>query len=151
MRGMWWILLIPVVEAPAQSPTGRITGRVTDATGAAIPRAAVRAIDIRTNVETSAVTTGEGVYEILNLIPGRYRLTANLKGFKSYERGPLEVRVGDALAVDIGLEVGEVAERVTVHGEAPLLEATSATISQVVDSRRIQDLHIPNGNIIFLL
>src|SRR5262245_1967785 len=139
MQRIWRILLIPVVTAVAQNPTARITGRVTDPTGAAIPGAAVRATDIETNVDTPAVTTREGVYEILNLIPGQYRLRAGLTGFKSYDRGPLELRVGDTLTVDVGLEIGDVAESVTVREETPLLEAATASIGQVIDHRRIED------------
>src|SRR5690349_2260205 len=136
MRGIRLLLFIAAIAALAQNPTGRITGRITDPTGSVIPAASVRAVDIETNVETPAVTTAEGVFEILNLIPGRYRIIAAHQGFKSYERGPVELRVGDTLTVDMNLEVGDVTQSVTVDADAPLLEAANASVAQVIDRRR---------------
>jgi hypothetical protein len=136
--------------AQGQNLYGRITGRVTDATGAFAPNASVRATHLDTGVSTASRSNPEGNYELPNLIPGVYRITVELAGFKRYERTAVEVRVGDVLNVPVQLEVGQVAESVTVSDEAPLLESASASLGQVVDSRRIMDLPVPGASLLYL-
>src|SRR5215831_21328914 len=97
-----------------QVATGRITGRVTDASGAVVPAASVKAINIQTNVETASRSTSDGVFELQNLIPGQYRLDVQMTGFKGYSQGPLELRVGDALTIQVMLQLGSQTESVTV-------------------------------------
>src|ERR1700680_4452748 len=109
----------------AQDPYGRITGRVVDSAGAVVPGVSVRVRNTETNVETGVNSDSQGNYEARNLVPGQYQVVAETHGFKRYQRGPIEVRVGDVLTVDIGLEVGDVSESVTVTAEAPLLEAAT--------------------------
>ncbi len=134
----------------AQNPYGRITGRITDPQGALIPGVSIRAVNADTNAATAAVSNAAGNYEIPNLIPGSYRVVAQLEGFKRVERGPLELRVGDILNIDLQLELGAVSESVTVTAEAPLLESTSASLGQVADNRRIQELPLPGSNPAYL-
>ncbi len=134
----------------AQNPYGRITGRVTDSAGALVPGVTVRVIHESTNVATATASNAEGNYEALNLNPGRYRLVAELSGFKRYERGPIEVRVGDVLNVLVEMEIGTLTESVTVTAEAPLLESTSSSVGQVIDHRRLLDLPLAGGNPLYL-
>lgn len=134
----------------AQNPYGRITGRVMDSAGALVPGASIRVTNIETNVVTATTSNAEGNYEVANLIPGQYRIVVESKGFKRYERGPLELRVGDVLNVEISLELGPVAETVTITAEAPLLESASANMGQVIDNRRILDLPLPGASPMYL-
>src|SRR6185436_2710761 len=89
--------LLAVLSLSAQVATGRITGRITDPTGATVPGASVKSVNIRTNVETTSKSTSDGVFAVLNLIPGQYRLEVDMAGFKRFSQGPLELRVGDTL------------------------------------------------------
>ena len=122
----------------------------TDSASAIVPGAIVRLTSIATNVVTASVSDSAGNYDVNNLIPGQYRLRVEMRGFKLYDRGPLEVRVGDVLTVDVALEVGAVTDSVTVMAEAPLLETASASVGQVIDSRRVQDLPMPGSSVIYL-
>jgi hypothetical protein len=140
------IALLAASSLHAQYATGRITGRVTDASGAIVPNVSVKTINLQTNVETSTRTTSEGVFDLQNLIPGQYRLEASNPGFKNYSQGPLELRVGDNLNVQVMLQLGSQAESVTVAAEAPLLESASAAVGQVIDSKRVADLPFPASN-----
>ena len=133
-----------------QNPYGRITGRVTDAAGALVPGASIRAVQSGTGLSVTTTSNQEGNFELANLPPGTYHVFAELTGFKRYERGPLEVRVGDVLSIDIQMEVGAVTENITVTSEAPLLEAASAGMGQVIDNRRIIDLPLPGASSIYL-
>ena len=65
-----------------QESRGTIFGRVQDASGAVIAGAAVHALNLETNTGGSSATNHEGNYEIPLLLPGTYRVTAELTGFK---------------------------------------------------------------------
>lgn len=145
------VILLALKALTAQNPYGRIRGRVADATGAAIPSAGVRVVNVATNVAAATASNSEGNYEAVNLIPGQYQVEVEMAGFKKYRRGPIELRVGDVLAVDVQLEVGDVADSITVSAEAPLLEASNAALGQLVDHRRIIDLPISGGNAMYLV
>ena len=115
------VALLSVLVLCAQNPTGRITGRVIDPTGAVVPGATVKAINIGTNVEASIRTTSEGNFALLNLNPGQYRLEVAMTGFKGFEQGPIELHVGDILSIAVTMQLGAETESVTVTSEAPLL------------------------------
>ena len=91
------------------------------------------------------------IYDAPNLTPGQYRVEVEHPGFKAFRRGPIEVRVGDALDIEVRLDIGAVTETVNVTAEAPILESTNANVGQVIDNRRIQDLPLPGGNPMYLL
>ncbi len=144
------LILLAAGVLTAQNPYGRITGRVTDPGGALIPGAAVRAVNSQTNVTTASVTNEAGNYEIPNLIPGQYLVIVQHEGFKRLDRGPVEVRVGDVLSLELQLALGALSESVIVTAEAPLLESASSSLGQVVDSRRLEDLPLPGSNPMYL-
>ncbi len=138
--------LLSVLSLCAQVATGRITGRVTDSSGAVVPGGSVKTVNTQTNVETSTRSTSEGVFDLQNLIPGQYRLVVEVVGFKRYEQGPMELRVGDTLSLTVALQIGAQTESVTVTTEASLLETASAATGQVVDSKRLESLPLPASN-----
>ncbi|MBI4876788.1 MAG: carboxypeptidase regulatory-like domain-containing protein, partial [Acidobacteria bacterium] len=140
-----------VFAALAQDPRGRILGRVSDSSGGVIPGVSVSARNLETGVSVTAQSNDQGNYLLLHLNPGRYRIFAELTGFKKFERREVEVRVGDAITIEIGLEPGALSESVTVTAETPLLEASEATVGQLVDRRRLIDLPLAGGNPLYLL
>jgi hypothetical protein len=133
----------------AQAPTGHIRGRVTDAASALVAGATVRATNIATNVTARTISNSDGNYELRNLIPGTYRVDAERVGFKRYVRD-VEVRLGDALTVDIPLVIGAVSDSITVTAETPLLAAATADMGKVVDHRRVMELPGPANGVFFL-
>lgn len=147
----WLLLLFALLTLHGQNPYGRIGGRVLNVSGAAVPQVNIRLTNVDTGMTTSTVSNAEGNYELPNLVPGRYKLEAELSGFKRYERGPLQVRVGDVLSIDPVLEPGVVTESLRVTADAPLLETASSTVGLVVDNRRIQELPLPGGNPMYLV
>jgi Carboxypeptidase regulatory-like domain len=130
----------------AQEFRGSISGRVTEASGAAVPGATVTITNTATNTSTTATTNGSGDYVGLFLNPGRYAVAVEVQGFKKAVRQGIEVRVGDKLAVDLSLEVGDVADTVNISSDAPLLETNTASAGQVIDRRRISELPLSDGN-----
>lgn len=142
------LFLAVAVTAPAAAQESRATilGTVTDQTGAVVPGVEVAVLNVRTNIRSSAVTNESGYYEVSYLIPGSYRIEAALPGFKTYLRDGVELATGQRVTLNIPLEIGEAIETVTVHGEAPLLETSSASAGQVIDNRRITELPVTDMN-----
>jgi hypothetical protein len=143
-------LLLASGAALGQESRGTILGRVTDTSGAVVVGARVVVVNSATNVAISSETNHEGNYEVPFLLPGNYRVSAELKGFKRAVRDGIELRVNDRLALDLSLQVGELAESVVVSGETPLLDTSSASLGMVVDTRRLSDLPTVGGGVSLL-
>ncbi|MEO7144206.1 MAG: carboxypeptidase-like regulatory domain-containing protein, partial [Bryobacteraceae bacterium] len=140
-------LVALAVPALAQESRGNIVGRVSDSSGAMVPGVTVTATNKGTNVAVHAVSNADGNYQILALNPGTYNVSAELSGFKVFERDNIELRIGDRIGVDIALEPGQVTEKVMVSAETPLLETESTNVGQVISSRDIAELPIPHGSV----
>jgi outer membrane receptor protein involved in Fe transport len=143
-------LLLCGLAALAQDARGRIAGRVTDPSGAIVVNVDIKALHPATGVLVAAKTNESGIYELPYLAPGVYTLSATANGFRGYERTSLEIRAGERLQIDIQMDVGAVSETVTVAGQASLLETATASVGQVVDTRRILELPLPGGNALSL-
>jgi len=130
----------------AQGDRGLLTGLVKDSSGALVAGATVRAVNIATGVAITSQTNTDGNYSLDFLPTGEYTVTADAAGFKQFERTGIAVRVNDRLTLNIVLEVGAATERITVSGEAPLLETTSTSLGTVIDNRRITQLPLMYGN-----
>lgn len=131
--------------ASAQGELATITGTLTDAQGGVMPGVTATAVNLDTNVTTTAVTNTSGVYVLTSLVNGRYRLTCSLDGFSPVVR-ELEVRSGDRLRVDLTLTVGGITEETRVVAETPLLETSTATRSQVIDKDKVENLPLSGRN-----
>ena len=147
-RFVWTIvaILATVLSASAQDFRGGITGRITDASGGRMPGVTVTATNVATNVASTTTTNNEGDYSILFLNPGTYSLAAELSGFKKIIRTNLEVSVGDRLGVDLTLEVGALAETVSVTAESPMLVTTSGSTGQTIGEKTIAMMPLSDGN-----
>jgi Carboxypeptidase regulatory-like domain/TonB dependent receptor len=140
------LLCIPGI-AFGQNFRGAVSGTVTDPKGAAIPGAKVTLTDLATRASLTTETDAEGLYSILYIPAGRHRLQVEARGFQAKILENVEVRVGDQLTLDLGLEVGQTTDAVTVRGDStPLLESASASMGLVIDRQRIADLPLPDGN-----
>jgi hypothetical protein len=134
------------VAAYAQDPRATITGHVTDNSGAAIPQAEVRATNLETGVSVSTHTNASGVFNLPFLLPGNYRVASAATGFRNLVRENVELRVADTVEIDLEMQVGGTTESVEVKATAPPLETATASLAQVVDSKRINDLPLFGGN-----
>ncbi|MCL5743391.1 MAG: TonB-dependent receptor, partial [Acidobacteria bacterium] len=144
------MLLLSCIRVCAQESRGTIVGAVSDPSGAAIPGAQVKAINVATNAGASAVTNASGAYEIPYLLPGIYRITVESQGFKKTERDGIELRVGGRMLLDFKMELGNVAESVTVTGESPLLESATASMGLIMNTRQLTEIPTVGGNPYFL-
>jgi outer membrane receptor protein involved in Fe transport len=94
------------------------------------------------NTMYSATSDQSGYYAIPNLPPGRYELKAEFKGFSKYTQTGTILSVGQTATVNITLKVEAHGEEVIVSTEAPTIEPTKTEISQVIDTKQINDLPI---------
>jgi hypothetical protein len=149
MRRFLYVLMAlaaTALNAAAQDFRGGITGRITDASGGRLPGVTVTATNVATNVASTTTTNNEGDFSILFLNPGTYSLSAELSGFKKVVRSNLEVSVGDRLGVDLSLEVGAIAETVSVTAESPMLVTTSGSTGQTIGEKTIAMMPLSDGN-----
>ena len=134
------VCLLTAFPVLAQIGTSTITGRVTDSTDAVVPGAAVTVVHTGTNFTFNATTNNDGLYRVLSLNPGMYRITAEAQGFKKTVRDEVELRTGDTLAVDFALQVGNVSESVEVSGVASLLETETSATGTLVSGTVLYDM-----------
>ena len=140
--------LVALVAVPifSQTYTASIRGVVTDPTQASIAGAEVVALESERNIRQTATTDVAGRYVLANLPPGKYTLTVEARGFKKAVRETFELQVNQDVSIDIGLQVGELTDSVTVTGETPLLESTTSSVGKVVENREIINLPLNTRN-----
>src|SRR6266853_541850 len=95
--------------------TSSIQGVVTDAAGAAVPEAVVHVTNVASGVARGAITSNEGLYRVLNLGPGTYRVEVAMKGFATADRPSVPLGISETLRADFVLKIGDVVDQVTVN------------------------------------
>ena len=135
------------VTADAQTVAGQISGLVTDPSGAVIADAAIEVTDLDRNVSFRTTSNESGFYVVAPLPPGRYRIAAELEGFRRFVLEPFPIATQQKAAVNITLDVGQLTESVTVTGTAQLLDTSTSTLSGVVENKRIIDLPLNGRNV----
>ncbi|MCC7153185.1 MAG: TonB-dependent receptor [Bryobacterales bacterium] len=123
-----------------QADRATIEGIVTDATGAAVPDASVIVTRTETNAGLSLRTNELGRYYAANLPLGTYRVTAEKTGFRPARVDNLILQSQMNVRADISLQVGAVADAIEVTAEAPMLDASTATITSQMTNKQIQEL-----------
>lgn len=132
--------------ALAQTASGVITGVVTDASGAVVGGAKITLRDQETNQTREQVANSAGIYEFRVLPRGLYTLQAELPGFKKGEVKGVQLTVAQTLQLDIQLELGQVSDSVTVEATAGQLQASEASLAQVIDEKRVRELPLNGRN-----
>jgi hypothetical protein len=129
---------------------GTIAGYVRDPSGAVITGATVGLANQQTGAHRETVTDSEGFYQFLGLTTGTYDLEVTSGSFKRYHHSSIQLSLDQNVRSDVQLEFGAVTESVQVSASTTLVDTRSATLSGVVDDRRIVDMPINNRNVIGL-
>lgn len=145
------VMLAISASAWAQAGTAALTGTVKDTQGGAIPGATVTVSNPATGVTRTAVTGDRGVYTVPGLSPGTYNVKVELSGFKAHVREQVPLRVDSTTQVDAELTVGALSETVTVIEATPLINATDASLGNVMSQLQIQQLPLEARNPVALL
>src|SRR5712691_8707980 len=130
----------------SQGSAGRIDGTILDQTGGAIPAAKVTITDVQRGVARNLTTDSAGAYAAPNLTPGTYSVHVEFMGFRSVDRKDLVLEVGQDMRVDVTLQPGEQNQTVTVTGETPIVNTTSAELGGALQNQVINDLPLNGRN-----
>ena len=149
--GLVFLGLMGHVPAFGQSTFGSILGTVTDQSGAAIPGATVKLINLGTQVQQQTQTSRQGSYQFLNLLPGNYSVVVEKNGFKRLKRPLITVQVQEAVKVNAALSVGAVNQTVEVSSLAPLVQTQPGALSQLVQGKVVQQMPLNGRNVLNLI
>ena len=131
-------------SAAAQFGVGAIGGTVTDPSGGVLPGVTVTLSNPGViGGDQSTTSDANGAYQFTRLVPGKYTVKGELQGFRTVLQEGVDVNADRTSRVDLRMEVGAVAETVTVSGESPILDTKSA-LNQTVLARETLDT-LPTG------
>jgi hypothetical protein len=127
-------------QMKAQVTTATIYGDVHDATGAVVPRANVVAKHQGTGISKDTLTDDKGEFALSALPTGPYTVTIELGGFKTLIAQGIELGAGQTIRQTFALEVGQIAENVTVAENAPLVATASAAQEESIGRTQVSQL-----------
>jgi len=134
------------LHAQSQAINGTIEGVVRDGTGAVLPGASVNVVNLDTGQQRTMTTNADGGYRAVLLSLGSYRVKAELQGFKTIERTGITLSAGQTAVVNFAMEVGGVAEVVSVTGEAPVSEPGKIDLGRTIGEAEIRNLPLVSRN-----
>ena len=136
------IVLTSMALMPATAfAQASIVGTVRDASGAVLPGVKVEATSpALIEKARTVVTNGVGQYSIEDLRSGTYTVSFALSGFTTVKREGIQLAGSFIATVNADLKVGGVAETITVSGEAPIVDVTSARNQQVISGQTIAEI-----------
>ncbi len=155
LSAAWFAVFAALLSYPvslhAQVSLGSVTGSVKDSTGALIPGASIRIVNLATGIEHKAITQDNGVYLAPNLPAGDYRITITSTGFKQADIVNVKVDVGSTVTQDATLEVGQVTESVQVDGQASLIDTTSGAVGTTIQTGYVLEMPLADRNVFRLV
>ncbi len=92
--------------AQSQAVNATVEGTIVDESAAALPGVTVTLVNLDTGDTRVVVSNGRGVYRAPLLALGRYRVTAELQGFKKFEQQGLPLSAGQTAVINVVLSVG---------------------------------------------
>jgi len=146
-----WLAVFVLFSVPVWAQVGgSVGGVVKDDSGGVIPGATVTLTNTNTKVVQVMQTAADGKYRFVNLQPAPYEIMAEVSGFGTV-RKTVTVIVGTDVPLDFALKVGDVAESLTVTGQASALniEVSKSQPSSVVTGEHVSAL--PNLSLNFLV
>ena len=149
-RVLSWVFaaLLVASAAAAQQGTTELRGRVVDAQGGVLPGVTVTVRNQETGMFRETVSGPDGSFIASGLVPGTYQVSAELQGFKKFERRDLRLEVGKTASIDVTMAVGGLEETITVTTESPLVDVTSKEIGGNITSDTLVNLPSVNGNFV---
>lgn len=137
--------------ARAQATTTVLVGTIRDKTAAAVAGVRVIIRNIDTNSSRSATTNAEGEFRIDFLPVGNYDAAISLDGVKEDIEKDMRLELGAPTQLDITLDLQVVSSRITVTGNAPLINTTSVEIGRTIENQEIVNMPLVNRNAYQLL
>jgi hypothetical protein len=138
------VLVLPRAVAAQQADAAIVVGTVVDHSDAALPGATVTVTHLATNAATTVLANERGQYRTPPVRIGTYDVAIELSGFRRFVQRGIVLNIGDVRTVNAVLQIGELAESVTVDGVAPLLSSADSTVGTVITNDQIGALPL-NG------
>ena len=136
----------------AQKPTFDIEGVVTDAQQGVLPGATITAQNVSIGLTRTAVTDAAGRYVIAALPPeGQYAVKVEIPGFATEVRSALTFNAGQRPVLNFTMRLSSVQETITVAGESPMVQTTSAEVNKTINTRDLETLPVKERNYFRLL
>ncbi len=139
---MLGIFVFSSLVLQSQTTTATLRGTVLDPSSAPVPNAEVTASNTDTGLRRTVSTNEAGSYVIADLPYGPYRVAVVKSGFQELVRTGVVLNVGDRRTLDLTLSVGEVSQSVSVTAEAPLLREADASLGQVIENKKVENIPI---------
>jgi hypothetical protein len=131
--------------------TSAIIGRVSDKTGAPVPEAGVTITQKETGLKRSAKTDGSGRFNFPQLKPGNYSVKVDAAGFEPQQNDNVSAALGQKQTVDFTIQVARAMESIEVRSEAAILNPDNANTSTTLNTRALEDLPNPGGDLTYPL
>ena len=149
---LYFVLSLLVVSSRSLHAqiASELKGRVTDASGAALTNAKVQATEASTHVSYTTTTTDDGYYVFAHLVSGTYQIDVEATGFRHITRTGITLMVGQTVAADISLPVGEEQQAITVNADAPLLQSQTSSIQMSIPATSIAAIPLNTRNFVQL-
>lgn len=141
------VLLIAQAATHGQTTTsGSLSGTVTDPKGDVVPGASITLRQNETGAVRNGTTNDKGVFTFTQLQPGKYVATVESRGFKKAIATDIDVKVSTDAQVSITLEIGQATETVTVTAAQDVVNTTSPSLTNVINTRQVVDLPLGDRN-----
>jgi hypothetical protein len=125
------VLVGGAVAAPPPAPVaGEVRGLVVDPSGAAVSGAKITVTNTATGASLASSTNEAGSYDVPSVPPGPYTIAISKPGFQEFVRSGLKVEPV-TVALNATLQIGAMAETVTVEAQGPVVDTTSTSVSSV--------------------
>jgi hypothetical protein len=129
-------------EAQGVGSSGNISGTVVDSSGAVMPKVAITAVDMHTELKREVVTDGTGHYRITGLSPSTYSVSASISGFATEVRRNVTVAIEQTVISDFKMNPSQVGTVVEVLSQPPAVETERGSQADRISQEYIADLPI---------
>ena len=126
--------------------TGAISGSISDPSAALLGGAEVKVTEVTTGATQTAHTNDQGRYVVSLLPPGQYTFEVTKPGFKMVSSPDVQVIVAETTVLNVRMELGTVAETVTVAASTLELQTQSSELGRVTDAEMVEDLPLVTRN-----
>ena len=140
------LYLCAMSASHGQEVRASISGVVTDQSGSAVAGATVTVTNVATNAKTVTETSETGNYSTPFLVPAKYQLTVERSGFKKFIEQNIVLSTLDKARLDVQLQLGALADSVTVSATGQVLETESASRGQTIQNVLIDNLPTQGRN-----
>jgi hypothetical protein len=136
-------------NSAAQS-TGTLWGRVSDPNGDVIADVSIILRNRSIGFERVSQTDHDGLYQIAGLAAGTYQLEVRATGFQVQVVNEIVIDVGRTIAQDFQLQIGNLAQELSVIVAAPLVDAATLSVGRVIDQAAVRALPLNGRNFLEL-